>query len=63
MLAHARASAGRAGVMLDLREADMRDLALDEPAALIYCLFRALLHLPGWAVSPPEAVIGAGVWC
>ena len=49
MLAHARASAGRAGVMLDLREADMRDLALNEPAALIYYRFRALLHLPGWA--------------
>ena len=27
----------------------MRDLALDEPAALIYCPFRALLHLPTWA--------------
>jgi hypothetical protein len=24
-------------------------LALDEPAALIYCPFRALLHLPAWA--------------
>ena len=28
---------------------DMRDLALDEPAALVYCPFRALLHLPTWA--------------
>ena len=27
----------------------MRDLALDEPAALLYCPFRALLHLPTWA--------------
>ena len=27
----------------------MRELALDEPAALIYCPFRALLHLPTWA--------------
>src|SRR5918911_3535290 len=27
----------------------MRDLALAEPAALIYCPFRALLHLPTWA--------------
>jgi hypothetical protein len=26
----------------------MRDLALDEPAGLIYCPFRALLHLPTW---------------
>jgi SAM-dependent methyltransferase len=49
MLTQARASAARAGVVLDLREGDMRDLALDEPAALIYCPFRALLHLPGWA--------------
>jgi hypothetical protein len=38
-----------AGVELDLREGDMRDLVLDEPAALIYCPFRALLHLPTWA--------------
>lgn len=49
MLAQARAGAADAGVELDLREGDMRDLALDEPAALIYCPFRALLHLPTWA--------------
>src|SRR5713226_2139345 len=49
MLAQARAQAAEAGVELDLREGDMRDLALDEPAALIYCPFRALLHLPTWA--------------
>ena len=49
MLAQARAGAAAAGVRLDLREGDMRDLALDEPAALIYCPFRALLHLPTWA--------------
>ena len=49
MLAQARARAAAAGVELDLREGDMRDLALDEPAALIYCPFRALLHLPSWA--------------
>src|SRR5262245_43672823 len=48
MLARARARAAEAGVELDLREGDMRDLALDEPAALIYCPFRALLHLPTW---------------
>ena len=34
---------------LDLREADMRDFTLDEPAALVYCPFRALLHVPTWA--------------
>lgn len=49
MLALGRANAARAGVALELREGDMRDLALDEPAALIYCPFRALLHLPTWA--------------
>jgi SAM-dependent methyltransferase len=49
MLAQARAAAAEAGVALDLREADMRDLELDEPAGLIYCPFRALLHLRTWA--------------
>jgi SAM-dependent methyltransferase len=49
MLAQARACAAGAGVELDLREGDMRDLALEEPAGLIYCPFRGLLHLPTWA--------------
>src|SRR5215468_9451121 len=49
MLEQARARAAAAGVTLVLHEGDMRDLALDEPAALIYCPFRALLHLPTWA--------------
>jgi len=49
MLALACDAAEEAGVDLDLREGDMRELALDEPAALIYCPFRALLHLPTWA--------------
>jgi SAM-dependent methyltransferase len=49
MLAQARARVAEGGVDLDLREGDMRDLALEEPAALIYCPFRALLHLPTWA--------------
>jgi ubiquinone/menaquinone biosynthesis C-methylase UbiE len=49
MLEQARARAAEAGVELYLHEGDMRDLALDEPAALIYCPFRALLHLPTWA--------------
>jgi SAM-dependent methyltransferase len=35
--------------LLDLRLGDMRELELDEPAALIYCPYRALLHLPTWA--------------
>ena len=49
MLEHARARAASAGVELDLHEGDMRDLDVDEPAGLIYCPFRALLHLPTWA--------------
>jgi len=49
MLEQARARAGEAGVELDLREGDMRDLELDETAALIYCPFRSLLHLATWA--------------
>jgi SAM-dependent methyltransferase len=49
MLELARGNAAEAGVNLDVREGDMRDLALDEPAALIYCPFRALLHLPTWS--------------
>src|SRR5215467_5713777 len=49
MLSQARRRATDAGVSLDLREGDMRDLELDEPAGLIYCSFRALLHLPTWA--------------
>ncbi len=49
MLEQARAGATEAGVELDLRLGDMRDLELEAPAALIYCPFRALLHLPTWA--------------
>jgi SAM-dependent methyltransferase len=49
MLQQARERAPRAGVGLDLREGDMRDFELDEPAGLVYCPARALLHLPTWA--------------
>ena len=48
MLAQAREKADAAGVDLELREEDMRDFQLEEPAALVYCPFRALLHLPTW---------------
>jgi SAM-dependent methyltransferase len=48
MLAVARERADYAGVELDLREGDMRELELEEPAGLVYCPFRALLHLPTW---------------
>ena len=49
MLAQARERAAAAGVDLELREGDMRDLELDQPAGLVYCPFRGLLHVPTWA--------------
>ena len=54
MLEQARARAAAAGIELDLRLGDMRDLELDEPAALIYCPFRALLHLADVAGPAPH---------
>src|SRR5216110_3522092 len=48
MLEIARERAAEAGVELELRQQDMRELALSERAALIYCPFRAMLHLPTW---------------
>ena len=38
-----------AGLPLELRLGDMRELELDEPAALIYVPGRSLLHLHGWS--------------
>ncbi len=49
MLEQARLRAAEAGVELDLREGDIRELALDQPAGLIYCPGRSLMHLPTWA--------------
>ena len=49
MLEQARTAAAGTGVELDLRLGDMRDFELHEPAALVYCPYRALLHLPTWA--------------
>lgn len=49
MLTQAGLAAAAAGVTLDLRNEDMRNLRLEEPASLIYCPFRSLLHLPTWA--------------
>src|SRR5690348_12340666 len=37
-----------AGLPLELRLEDVRDLELDEPAALIYVPYRSLVHLRGW---------------
>jgi SAM-dependent methyltransferase len=48
MLAQARERADAEGVDLELRQGDMRDLALEEPAGLVYSPFRALLHMPNW---------------
>jgi SAM-dependent methyltransferase len=47
MLAVARDRAREAGVELDLRQGDMRALALDESTDLVICPFRAMLHLRG----------------
>src|SRR2546430_13940727 len=49
MCEQARVRAAEADVELALPQGDMRELALEEPAALIYCPFRSLLHLPTWA--------------
>jgi SAM-dependent methyltransferase len=48
MLAQARERAKAANVDLELRESDMGDIDLDEPAGLVYCPFRSLLHLSTW---------------
>jgi len=48
MLEQARVRAVEEGVELDLRKADIRELEIEEPAALIYCPGRSLLHLPTW---------------
>jgi SAM-dependent methyltransferase len=37
-----------AGLPLELRLGDVRELELEEPAALVYVPFRSLLHLRGW---------------
>jgi SAM-dependent methyltransferase len=49
MLEQARVRAAEAGVELDLREGDIREFELEEPASLVYCPFRSLLHVPTWA--------------
>ena len=47
MLEVARRRVAEAGVEVDLRQGDMRALALDEPTDLVICPFRAMLHLRG----------------
>jgi SAM-dependent methyltransferase len=48
MLEKAQVAVDAAGVDVELRQGDMRELELDEPAALIYSPFRSLLHVPTW---------------
>src|SRR6478752_7615549 len=47
MLAVARERS--AGLPVELREGDMRELSLDEPVDLVICPFRSLIHLQTWA--------------
>ena len=47
MLEGAADRARAAGVELDLRLGDMRELALEESTDLVICPFRSLLHVPG----------------
>jgi SAM-dependent methyltransferase len=49
MLDAARSRAAAAGIDLDLRHGDMRELELGEPTDLVICPFRSLLHVPTWA--------------
>jgi ubiquinone/menaquinone biosynthesis C-methylase UbiE len=49
MLALARERATAAGVEVELREGDMRDLDEERATDLVICPYRALLHLPTWA--------------
>jgi ubiquinone/menaquinone biosynthesis C-methylase UbiE len=48
MLDLARAYAAEAGIDLELREGDMRDLDYEAATDLVICPYRALLHLPTW---------------
>jgi ubiquinone/menaquinone biosynthesis C-methylase UbiE len=48
MLEKGRAAVEAAGADVELREGDMRDFSLEEPAALIYIPFRSLLHVATW---------------
>ena len=49
MLAIARENATEAGVEIELREGDMRDLDLVDASDLVICPYRALQHLPTWS--------------
>jgi ubiquinone/menaquinone biosynthesis C-methylase UbiE len=49
MLEKGRAAVEASGADVELRQGDMRELSLDEPAALIYIPYRSFLHVPTWA--------------
>ncbi len=49
MLEQGRRAVAESGADVELREGDMRELSLEEPAALIYIPYRSLLHIPTWA--------------
>jgi hypothetical protein len=56
MVTKVRLNAARAGVDIELREGDMRDLVLAEPAALIYCpSVRSCICRPGPAAAVPSS--------
>jgi SAM-dependent methyltransferase len=59
MLAVARERSS--GLPVELREGDIRDLALEEPVDLIICPFRSLMHVRAWAEKRQlfERVAGA----
>jgi ubiquinone/menaquinone biosynthesis C-methylase UbiE len=48
MLEKGRRAVEEAGADVELREGDMRELSLEEPAALIYIPYRSFLHIPTW---------------
>jgi SAM-dependent methyltransferase len=37
-----------AGLPVELREGDMRELSVEEPVDLVICPFRSMFHLPTW---------------
>ena len=61
MLAQARERAIEAGVELDLREEDIRELELEKPAAMIYCPGRVVAASAHVDRSPPLLRAGGDV--
>ena len=61
MLEVARDRAAAAGIELELRQGDMRELSLDEPTDLVICPFRSLLHLPGPTPASPSRRVAAAL--